>query len=83
MGPLLLYVILSDRIDPFVALTATDGWGGDEVVVYEHDGRTCARGRVAGDTPADADELRTALSAWAASACSAAAPASSARRSAR
>jgi hypothetical protein len=58
-------VTLAERIDPFVALDAVDGWGGDAYTLYETGGRTCAVVTVAGDTAADANQLNSALVAWA------------------
>jgi hypothetical protein len=41
LGALPLFLLLSERIDPLVALSAADGWGGDAYVVYDHRGKTC------------------------------------------
>jgi hypothetical protein len=66
IGSLTLYVMLTGRLDPLVALAATDGWGGDAAVAYELDDRTCLRAALRGDTAADTSELSNALAAWAA-----------------
>ncbi len=65
LGATTLFVMLSERIDPLVALTATDGWGGDMSVAYREGGRTCVRADLVGDTPTDTDEIARALQAWA------------------
>jgi hypothetical protein len=65
IGSLTLYVMLSGRLDPLVALGAADGWGGDAAVAYELGDRTCIRAAVRGDTTADTSELWYALAAWA------------------
>lgn len=59
-------VMLAERIDPFAALDAVDGWGRDAYTLYESGGRLCAAVTVAGDTAADTNELHEALVAWAA-----------------
>ena len=66
LGAATLFVMLTERIDPLVALSAVDGWGGDHSVAYEDDGRTCVHARIEGDTAADTEELRLALESWAA-----------------
>ena len=43
-------VMLSERLPPAQALTATDGWGGDSYVAFEKDDETCVRIGYAGDT---------------------------------
>jgi hypothetical protein len=68
MGAVDLFVILGDRIDPFQALDATDGWGNARYVSYETDGRTCVRMALDGDSDTDDQELRSALDAWVAAA---------------
>lgn len=66
LGALRLFLVLSERIDPLMALTAADGWGGDTFVVYEAAGQTCVDLAVEGDTAGDTDEIRQALEEWAA-----------------
>jgi hypothetical protein len=66
LGAATLFVMLTERIDPLVALSAVDGWGGDHSVAYEVDGDTCVNARIQGDTAADTEELRLALESWAA-----------------
>jgi hypothetical protein len=65
LGAATLFVMLSERIDPLVALTAADGWGGDMSVAYDDGDRTCVRVDLAGDTAPDRDEIAGALQAWA------------------
>ena len=63
-GALSLFVMLGERIDPFRALTAADGWGGDAYTSFEQDGRACIRIAFTGDTDTDTAEMKDALSAW-------------------
>lgn len=65
-GPTTWYLLLASRLDPAVALKATDGWGGDQYVVYREDDKVCLDATVEGDTPEDVDELSQALTLWAA-----------------
>lgn len=62
-APSLLFV-LAERIDPLRALTATDGWGGDQYVAFERGGRSCVRLDYVGDDPGHTTELRAALQTW-------------------
>ena len=57
-------IVLAERIDPYQALAAATGWGGDSYAVFPKDGRTCIRLNVTGDTPEDTAELTDALSGW-------------------
>ena len=65
-GPTTWYLLLASRLDPKVALAATDGWGGDQYVVFREDDKVCLNATVEGDTPKDEEELADALTAWAA-----------------
>lgn len=65
-GPTTWYLLLASRLDPAKALAATDGWGGDQYVVYRQDGKVCLDATIEGDTPDDTKELATALGEWAA-----------------
>jgi hypothetical protein len=65
LGALPLFLLLSERIDPLVALSAADGWGGDAYVVYDRGGATCMDLTVEGDSARDGEELLGALQAWA------------------
>jgi hypothetical protein len=64
LGALPLFLLLSERIDPLVALTAADGWGGDAYVVYDRRGTTCVDLAVEGDSARDGEELFEAFEAW-------------------
>ncbi|MEA2827541.1 MAG: hypothetical protein QOG43_1980, partial [Actinomycetota bacterium] len=63
-GAVSLMIVLAERIDPYQALAAATGWGGDSYAVFPKDGRTCIRLNVTGDTPEDTAELTDALSGW-------------------
>src|SRR5262249_50066155 len=59
------FIVLSEQIDPHVAMRAANGWGGDEYVSYRtSDQRACTRIRFEGDTPKDTGEMRDALRQW-------------------
>jgi hypothetical protein len=64
LGALPLFLLLSERIDPLEALSATDGWGGDAYVVYGREGTTCMDLAVRGDSTRDGEELLRAFEAW-------------------
>jgi hypothetical protein len=63
-GPTTWYLLLASRLDPTLALAATDGWGGDQYVVYRQDDKVCLDAVVEGDTEADTDQLAKALGTW-------------------
>ncbi|WP_421117850.1 hypothetical protein ACE2AJ_10410 [Aquihabitans daechungensis] len=65
-GPTTWFLLLASRIDPKVALAATDGWGGDQYVVYREDDKVCLNATIEGDTPEDEKQMADALTAWAA-----------------
>jgi len=67
VGSLAWFLTLAERIDPFQAMTAVDGWGGDAYVLSDDGDSTCVRAVVYGDTERDVEELTTALETWAAS----------------
>ena len=64
LGVVDVYLVLADRIDPFAALDAADGWGNGAWISYERDGRTCVDITVEGDTDADDQQLRDAFGSW-------------------
>lgn len=64
LGAIGLYFVLGSRIDPEMALRAVTGWGGDSYIGVDRDGVACVRENAVGDTPADTEELRAAISAW-------------------
>jgi len=65
-GPTTWFLLLASRIDPKIALAATDGWGGDQYVVYREDDKVCMNATIEGDKPEDEKQMADALTAWAA-----------------
>lgn len=65
VGSLTWYLMMAARLDPKVALAATDGIGGDAMVLYRADDRVCVKLAATGDTPQDVQELANALTLWA------------------
>ena len=63
-GAITWYLTLAARIDRGVALEAAEGWGGDEFVQFKRNGDSCVRIGVAGETPADTDQMAAALDQW-------------------
>ena len=63
-GAFMLFVTLAQRHDPVAAMHAVDGWGGDQMVIFERGGRQCARVHLAADTVADRDEMQSGLQKW-------------------
>lgn len=62
-----LYLMLSARIDPKIALGAVDGWGGDQHLAYTNaKDQTCERVAIRGDTAQDTARLFDVLEQWAA-----------------
>lgn len=68
LGAVDIYLVLAERIDPFVALEAADGWGNAFYVTYEVDDRTCVRIRATGMSERGDEDLRAAFETWAAAA---------------
>lgn len=64
-GPTAWYLLLASRLDPAAALKATDGWAGDQYVVYRDGDKVCFDAEVEGDEPSDVTELAAALQVWA------------------
>lgn len=64
-GPTTWFLMLASRIDAREALRATDGWGGDQYVVYRQDDEVCVDIVAVGDTAEDTEELGAAAAAWA------------------
>src|SRR5690606_13772323 len=65
-GTITLFSMLASRIDPIVAMDATDGWRGDAYAATpDETGRMCVTAEFAMATPDDADELTDALGDWA------------------
>ena len=65
-GAVSWFLMLAERIDPIVALTAADGWGGDAYRAYTDGDRTCLALRFVGETPGAAITMEAALTDWAA-----------------
>jgi hypothetical protein len=65
-GAFALYQVLASRLDPGVALTAADAWGGDAMVTFTRKGTTCLRSTFVGKTPDGTQSIAAALSQWAA-----------------
>jgi hypothetical protein len=63
-GAMTWFVVLSERIDPFVAEKAIAGWGGDAFLAYKQNGKTCVRVDFRGDTATDDSEMQSALDQW-------------------
>ena len=68
LGALMIDTLLTGGIDSLYGDglgDAADGWGGDAYVTWrDAAGRSCARFRVVGDTPADTAELQVAFVDW-------------------
>ncbi len=58
------YLLLVERIDPELALQATDGWDGGAYALVDDDGTTCLEAAFAGDTDSDEEEMSEAIDAW-------------------
>lgn len=63
-GPTTWYLMLATRMDPRVALRATDGWGGDHYVVYRKDREVCVDINARFDTADDTTQFTKALGEW-------------------
>jgi hypothetical protein len=59
------FLVLAERIDPFEALDALDGWDGDAYVLHEDGGATCVRADIAADDDEQRDEMLAAFERWA------------------
>lgn len=66
LGAVDVYLVLAERIDPFRALDAADGWGNALYVSYRDGGQTCLRIAAIGSTEQSTDGLRGAFDEWAA-----------------
>jgi hypothetical protein len=68
IGALFLLGLLTtggSAVDQPDAFRAVQGWGGDWAVTWTEGDLACIRADFVGDSDADTEELRTALSAWA------------------
>jgi hypothetical protein len=66
-GAFSLYLVLASRLDPTVALTAVQGWGGDQYVAFtkrDAGGAECVRVAFTGDTATDTTEIADVLAQW-------------------
>ena len=66
LGALTWYLVLAQRINPFDALSATDGWGGDAYIAYRQADRTCVRAVFRGVDDRATDSMHTTLDRWSA-----------------
>lgn len=64
-GAMSWYVVLTQHIDPHLALPAADAWGGDAYVAYTKGTRSCARADVNAATASGVTALTNAFTAWA------------------
>ena len=58
------FQMLSERIDPHLALKATLGWGADSYTDAREGSKTCVEVRYRGETKRDNAEMLTALHQW-------------------
>jgi hypothetical protein len=63
-GSLAWFQMLSERIDPHVALKATLGWGADSYTDAREGTKTCVEVHYRGETKQDNAEMLTALHEW-------------------
>ncbi len=63
-GALMWYLVLSERIDPHVAMKAALGWGADSYTDAREGTKTCVEVHYRGETLQDNDEMLDALHAW-------------------
>jgi hypothetical protein len=64
IGATTLYVVLANRIDPVLAMTAADAWGGSSAQAFIHDGDPCVRATFRGATGAAHASLAAAVRQW-------------------
>jgi|tagenome__1003787_1003787.scaffolds.fasta_scaffold20942828_2 hypothetical protein len=65
-GAFMLFEVLASRLDPSVALTAADAWGGDATVTFTRHTTTCLRTRFVGTNRDGTATIADALAQWAA-----------------
>lgn len=58
------YLVLASRLDPAVALAATDGIAADGYLMYRQADQVCVRAHATGMAPNDTTELDDALTRW-------------------
>lgn len=61
-------LVLTQHLSAVEALTAVDGWGGDQYVTFERANLPCVRVDYRGDTKGDVSEMYDALTRWRAAA---------------
>ncbi|MGH9116929.1 MAG: DUF6782 family putative metallopeptidase [Acidimicrobiales bacterium] len=66
LGAVAWLAILGERIDPWQALDAVDGWRGDAYTLSRAARGLCADVLLTGDTATDTTELQSAVAGWAA-----------------
>jgi hypothetical protein len=64
IGALALYLMLSARVDPEVALTTVDSWAGDSFVQFQRGNMACIRAAFVGPDPANTERIAAALDQW-------------------
>jgi hypothetical protein len=63
-GALMWYLVLSEHINPHVALKAALGWGADSFTEATEGAKTCIEVHYRGETRTDNSEMLTALHQW-------------------
>jgi hypothetical protein len=63
-GALQWFLVLSERIDPHVALNAALGWGADSYSIAQEGTQTCLEVHYRGETKRDNAQMLTALHQW-------------------
>ena len=66
-GAFALYLVLATSGDAVGALRVADGWGGDALVTFTHDGTTCIRANFVGVDAGASAAIGDALASWSAS----------------
>lgn len=64
IGALGLYLTLSARVDPIVALPTIDSWAGDSFVQFKQGETPCIRAAFVGSDPANTERIAVALDQW-------------------
>ncbi|HEX4489777.1 MAG TPA: hypothetical protein VH914_01105 [Acidimicrobiia bacterium] len=63
-GVLMWYLMLSERIDPHVAMHAALGWGADSYAIAREGSQTCLEVHYRGETKRDNTQMLGALRQW-------------------
>jgi hypothetical protein len=64
IGALGLYLTLSARLDPEVALPTIDSWAGDSFVQFQRGNMACIRAAFVGTDPANTEQIAGAMAQW-------------------